>query len=138
MIKRENNSQSGFTLIELLIVMAILALLAGLVGPTLWNKLAGAKTDTAATQIKSFEAALDSYRLDIGKYPKEIQDLVKNNSGKSRWNGPYMKKIPLDPWGNDYQYQKPGRHNKDYDLYSYGADGQEGGEDAEDKDVTNW
>jgi general secretion pathway protein G len=137
-IKRENNSQSGFTLIELLIVMAILALLAGLVGPTLWNKLAGAKTDTAATQIKSFEAALDSYRLDIGKYPKEIQDLVKNNSGKSRWNGPYMKKIPLDPWGNDYQYQKPGRHNKDYDLYSYGADGQEGGEDAEDKDVTNW
>ena len=138
MIKRENNRQSGFTLIELLIVMAILALLAGLVGPTLWNKLAGAKTDTAATQIKSFEAALDSYRLDIGKYPKEIQDLVKNSSGKSRWNGPYIKKIPLDPWGNDYQYQKPGRHNKDYDLYSYGADGQEGGEEAEDKDVTNW
>ena len=138
MIKRENNSQSGFTLIELLIVMAILALLAGLVGPTLWNKLAGAKTDTAATQIKSFEAALDSYRLDIGKYPKEMQDLVKNSSGKSSWNGPYMKKIPLDPWGNGYQYQKPGRHNKDYDLYSFGADGQEGGEEAEDKDVTNW
>jgi len=96
---------SGFTLIELLIVMAILALLAGLVGPTLWNKLGGAKTDTAATQIKSFEAALDSYRLDLGKYPKEMQELVKNSSGKSRWNGPYIKKIPMDPWGNEYLYQ---------------------------------
>ncbi|MFK5894182.1 MAG: type II secretion system major pseudopilin GspG [Pseudomonadota bacterium] len=138
MIKKENKRQSGFTLIELLIVMAILALLAGLVGPTLWNKLAGAKTDTAATQIKSFEAALDSYRLDIGRYPKEIDDLVKNNSGKSRWNGPYIKKIPKDPWGNDYQYQKPGKYNKDYDLFSYGADGQEGGDEKEDQDVTNW
>ncbi len=131
-------STSGFTLIELLIVMAILALLAGLVGPTLWNKLGGAKIDTAATQIKSFEAALDSYRLDLGKYPKEIDDLVKNNNGKSRWNGPYMKKIPQDPWGNNYQYQKPGKHNKDYDLSSLGADGQEGGQDKEDQDITNW
>jgi len=137
-INKENTKQSGFTLIELLIVMAILALLAGLVGPTLWNKLGGAKTDTAATQIKSFEAALDSYRLDIGKYPKSMDDLVKNNSGKSRWNGPYIKKLPMDPWGNSYQYQKPGKHNKDYDLFSYGADGQEGGEESEDKDVTNW
>jgi len=129
---------SGFTLIELLIVMAILALLAGLVGPTLWNKLGGAKTDTAATQIKSFEAALDSYRLDLGKYPKEMQELVKNSSGKSRWNGPYIKKIPMDPWGNEYLYQNPGKHDNDYDLYSYGADGQEGGEKKEDQDVVNW
>jgi len=136
MIKQKQHS--GFTLIELLIVMAILALLAGLVGPTLWNKLGGAKTDTAATQIKSFEAALDSYRLDLGKYPKEMQDLVKNSSGKSRWNGPYIKKIPMDPWGNEYLYQNPGKHDNDYDLYSYGADGQEGGEKKEDQDVVNW
>lgn len=129
--------QGGFTLIELLIVMAILALLAGLVGPTLWDKLGGAKSKTAATQMKNFEAALDGYRLDMGKYPKSLNDLVKNNSGKSRWAGPYIKSIPADPWDNEYQYQSPGKHNKDYDLYSYGADGQEGGE-GEDKDVTNW
>jgi general secretion pathway protein G len=134
----KHKQQSGFTLIELLIVMAILALLAGLVGPTLWNKLGGAKTDTAATQIKSFEAALDSYRLDIGRYPKSIEDLVKNNEGKSRWNGPYIKKLPDDPWGNKYQYQQPGKHDNDYDLFSYGADAQEGGEKKEDQDVTNW
>lgn len=136
MIKHKR--QFGFTLIELLIVMAILALLAGLVGPTLWNKLGGAKTDTAATQIKSFEAALDSYRLDIGRYPKSMDDLVKNNEGKSRWNGPYIRKIPEDPWGNKYQYQQPGKHDNDYDLFSYGADAQEGGEKKEDQDVTNW
>ncbi len=128
----------GFTLIELLIVMAILALLAGLVGPSLWNKLGGAKTDTAAAQLKSIAVALDSYRLDMGKYPKSLNDLVENTSGKSRWNGPYIKKIPKDPWGNDYQYQSPGKHNKDYDLFSYGADGVEGGEDKEDRDITNW
>jgi len=127
----------GFTLVELLIVMAILALLAGLVGPTLWNKLGGAKTGVAATQIKSIGTALDSYRLDMGKYPKVLDDLVKNNSGKNRWNGPYIKSLPKDPWDNEYQYQKPGKHNKDYDLYSLGADAQEGGE-GENKDVTNW
>ena len=80
MIKKmiKQNKQSAFTLIELLIVMAILALLAGLVGPTLWNKLSGAKRDVAATQIKSLESALDSYRLDMGKYPKELRELIKD------------------------------------------------------------
>ena len=137
-LQKNNKHHLGFTLIELLIVIAILAMLAGLVGPTLWNKLGGAKTDTAKTQIKSFEAALDSYRLDIGKYPKDLNDLVKDNNGKSRWNGPYIKKIPADPWGNEYQFQNPGKHNPDYDLFSYGADGQEGGEESEDQDVINW
>lgn len=128
---------SGFTLIELLIVMAILALLAGLVGPTLWNKLGGAKSNTAVAQLKNIEVALDSHRLDMGKYPKSLSDLVENNSGKSRWNGPYIKKLPKDPWGNDYQYQRPGQHKNAYDLYSFGADNQQGGE-GEDKDIQNW
>lgn len=127
----------GFTLIELLIVMAILALLAGLVGPTLWNKLGGAKRDVVATQIKNIESALDSYRLDMGKFPKELNELVKDTTGKTAWDGPYMKKIPKDPWENDYQYIAPGKHNKDYDLFSMAADGQEGG-DEDDKDITNW
>ncbi|MCU7799174.1 MAG: type II secretion system major pseudopilin GspG [gamma proteobacterium symbiont of Lucinoma myriamae] len=131
------NQQKGFTLIELLIVMAILALLAGLVGPTLWNKLAGAKRDVTATQIKNIESSLDSYRLDMGKFPKELNELLTDSTGKSAWDGPYMKKIPKDPWENDYQYVSPGQHNKDYDLYSMGTDGQEGGEE-DDKDITNW
>ena len=131
------NQQKGFTLIELLIVMAILALLAGLVGPTLWNKLSGAKRDVTATQIKNIESALDSYRLDMRKFPKELSELVQDSTGKSAWDGPYMKKIPKDPWENDYQYVTPGKYNKEYDLYSMGADGQEGGEE-DDKDITNW
>lgn len=131
------NKVKGFTLIELLIVMAILALLAGLVGPTLWNKLGGAKRDVVATQIKSIESALDSYRLDMGKFPKELTELIKDSTGKSAWDGPYMKKIPKDPWENDYQYISPGKHNKDYDIYSMASDGQDGGEDNN-KDITNW
>jgi len=76
----KQNKITGFTLIELLIVMAILALLAGLVGPTLWNKLGGAKRDIVATQIKNIESALDSYRLDMGRFPKEISELVKDST----------------------------------------------------------
>ncbi|MCK5647514.1 MAG: type II secretion system major pseudopilin GspG [Gammaproteobacteria bacterium] len=131
------NRQNAFTLIELLIVMAILALLAGLVGPTLWNKLSGAKRDVTATQIKNIESSLDSYRLDMGKFPKELSELIVDSTGKSAWDGPYMKKIPKDPWESDYQYVSPGQHNKDYDLYSMAADNQEGGEE-DNKDITNW
>jgi general secretion pathway protein G len=134
---KNTNIPLGFTLIELLIVMSILALLAGLVGPKLFGKLDGAKRDSVATQIRSIETALDSYRLDMGKYPKELGALIKNSSGKAAWDGPYMKAMPQDPWENSYQYISPGKHNKDYDLYSMAADGQEGGEEN-DKDITNW
>jgi len=129
--------KQGFTLIELLIVMAILALLAGLVGPTLWNKLGGAKRDVVATQIKNIESALDSYRLDMGKYPGSLEELLKDTTGKAAWSGPYIKKIPMDAWENPYQYESPGKRSKDYDLYSMGADGQEGGEE-DDQDITSW
>lgn len=129
--------QQGFTLIELLIVMAILAMLAGIVGPTVLNKFGGAKIDTAKTQIKNFETALDAYRLDVGKYPRSLNALVKNEANSKLWNGPYIKKLAKDPWQNDYQYRKPGRHSNDYDLFSFGADGKEGGAD-EDADVVNW
>ncbi|MCU7834263.1 MAG: type II secretion system major pseudopilin GspG [gamma proteobacterium symbiont of Taylorina sp.] len=133
----KQRQKKGFTLIELLIVMAILALLAGLVGPTLWNKLSGAKRDVVATQIKNIESALDSYRLDMGKFPKELTELVKDSTNKSAWDGPYIKKIPKDAWENNYIYVSPGQHNKDYDLSSMGSDGQEGGED-DGKDISNW
>lgn len=134
---KATTKRAGFTLIELLIVMAILALLAGIIGPSLWNKLGGAKHDVALTQIKNIEVALDSYRLDMGRYPKNLDEMIKNNSGKARWDGPYMKSIPLDPWGKAYEYQLSGDHNgREYTLLSLGADGQEGGE-GEDKDIHN-
>lgn len=138
MLERKVRKQQGFTLIELLIVMAILGMLAALVGPSVIGKFGDAQQKTAATQISNIEMALDSYRLDMFKYPNSLEALVKNSSNNSKWQGPYLKKgMPKDPWGNDYQYRKPGRDGRDYDLYSFGADGQEGGE-GDNADVVNW
>ena len=130
----------GFTLIELLIVMIIIGLLASLVGPRLFKHVGGAKQKTAQAQIELLGTALDSYRLDVGSYPtteQGLQALREKPSGEDNWDGPYLpKKIPDDPWGNEYHYKQPGDHGE-YDLYSYGADGESGGED-EDADVTSW
>ncbi|MCB1880371.1 MAG: type II secretion system major pseudopilin GspG [Chromatiaceae bacterium] len=130
---------NGFTLIELLVVMAIIAMLAALVGPTLFDKLGGSKQKAAAAQLSMIESALDSYRLDVGKYPRNLEELNEDPRSNPAWSGPYLKKgIPMDPWGNNYLYQSPGKHNqRGYDLYSLGADGRDGG-DKEDKDVVNW
>lgn len=131
--------QHGFTLIELLIVMAIIGMLAALVGPSLMERLGGSKRDAASAQITMLGQALDAYKLDIGKYPKSLDALLKD-SGNKLWNGPYLKKtsLPDDPWGNQYQYRYPGRHNKKaYELFSYGADGTEGGEE-DNADIRSW
>ena len=118
---------SGFTLIELLVVMAILGMLAALVGPALFGNLSKGQRTTAASQISNLEAALDTYRLDVGSYPDTLRGLVENDSGSPRWNGPYLrdKEVPMDPWDNPYQYTPEGR---DFRLMSYGADGVPGGE----------
>jgi general secretion pathway protein G len=138
MFNKKLKPQQGFSLMELLIVMVILGMLAAVVGPTLWGKLAGAQRDTAKTQISNIEVALDSYRLDMFKYPSTLVDLVTNTSSSSTWQGPYLRKgLPKDPWGREYQYRKPGREGRDFDIYSYGADGQEGGE-KEDADIVSW
>ncbi len=130
--------QQGFSLMELLIVMVILGMLAAIVGPTLWNKLGGAKRDAAKTQISNIELTLDSYRLDMFKYPSSLEALTKNTSSDSKWRGPYLKKgLPKDPWGNEYQYRKPGQDGREYDVYSFAADGQQGGE-GDDADVVSW
>ncbi len=131
-----NAKHSGFTLIELLVVLAILALLAGLVGPKVMDALGSSKTKTAKVQIEDLGAALDMYRLDVGHYPDKLQALVEPSG--DNWNGPYLKKkkVPKDPWGRDFVYRFPGQHG-DYDLISYGADGQPGGE-GENRDITNW
>lgn len=127
----------GFTLVELLVVLAILALLAGLVGPRVIGQLGGAEIKTAQAQIKELESAIDIFRLDVGRYPSEqegLQALVNQPSGSTGWNGPYLRKgLPSDPWGNPYRYRVPGQQG-DYDVYSLGADNAPGG-DGKNADV---
>ena len=127
----------GFTLLELLIVLAILALLAGLVAPRIIGYLSSARTDTAKMQLQNIEASLDLYRLDVGRYPESLDALVSRPSGVDKWNGPYLRKESglVDPWGNKYQFRMPGQHGE-YDLFSFGADKAEGGE-GENQDVKN-
>ncbi|MBR9828649.1 MAG: type II secretion system major pseudopilin GspG [Oceanospirillales bacterium] len=131
----------GFTLLELLVVLVILGLLASLVGPQVLRHVGSSKTQTAALQIAELSAALDLYRLEVGRYPSEqegLEALVKQPSGVSNWNGPYLKKnvVRQDPWGNPYHYDFPGKHAA-FDLYSLGADDRTGGE-GENRDVVSW
>ena len=130
----------GFTLIELLIVMVIIGLLASLVAPTMFKKVGGAKRKTARAQIELLGTALDSYRLDNDMYPSTeqgMQALRVKPEGANNWDGPYLPKdIPNDPWGNQYVYKCPGDHGE-YDLSSYGVDGQSGGED-DNADINSW
>ncbi|HMK61849.1 MAG TPA: type II secretion system major pseudopilin GspG [Dissulfurispiraceae bacterium] len=133
-------NSKGFTLVELLVVMAIIALILALVGPNIFSKLGKSKTSAAKAQIELYGQALDQYRLDIGHYPTTAQGLqaLLANPGEEKWQGPYLKKnvLPVDPWNRQYIYQSPGMHG-DYDLYSLGRDGAQGGE-GEDKDVVSW
>jgi general secretion pathway protein G len=139
MLNGKTRREKGFTLIELLIVMIILGLLAALVAPKLFQKVGSSKQKAAKAQIALFESALDAFRLDVGRYPtteEGLQALVKN-PGLPKWDGPYLPKgVPKDPWGNDYVYKCPGEHGE-YDLYSLGADGKEGGE-GENADIVSW
>lgn len=140
MNRRKVRRPYGFTLIELLIVMVILGLLAALVGPRMFGKVGKSKQKAAKAQIGLFETALDTYRLDVGKYPtteQGLEALRRKPDGVENWDGPYLpKEIPLDPWGHPYIYRCPGEHG-DYDIISYGADGRPGGS-GEDADIVNW
>ncbi len=140
-----NRKPAGFTLIELLVVLVIIGILAGYVGPRIMGHPDEAKRTMAAAQISSLETALETYKLDNGTYPTTDQGLqalvAAPTSGKvpGKWRkGGYMKKgkVPKDPWGNDYVYLSPGSHS-DYDIISYGGDGESGGEDV-DADINNW
>jgi general secretion pathway protein G len=137
---RFSRRDAAFTLIELLIVMVILGLLAALVGPRMFGKTEKAQQRAAKSQITLFETAIDTYRLDVGRFPtteQGLQALRVAPDGATRWDGPYLpKEIPLDPWGNPYAYKSPGDHG-DYDIVSYGADGMPGGE-GPDADIVSW
>jgi general secretion pathway protein G len=122
----------GFTLIEILVVMAIIAMLAVMVAPNLFNQQAGAMRDVARTEISTLEAALDIYRLDVGEYPDTLDGLMEDDTDRASWNGPYLRRaVPTDPWDNEYVYEGNGR---EFTLLSYGADGMSGGED-DDADI---
>ncbi len=130
----------GFTLLELLVVMVIIGLLAGYVGPRFFSQIGKSEVNTARAQIDAFGKALDQYRLDVGRYPateQGLQALMAAPAGERRWAGPYLKKaVPDDPWGQPYQYRNPGEHGE-YDIVSLGADGQPGGEGTA-ADIGNW
>jgi general secretion pathway protein G len=136
---RNELQQLGFTLIELLVVVVIIGLLAGLVAPRYFGQVGKSEVNTARAQIDALEKALDQYRLDTGHYPSTelgLDSLVKRPAAEPKWAGPYLRKeVPLDPWGKPYVYKAPGEKG-DFDLLSYGKDGQPGGS-GENADLTN-
>ena len=142
---RRRQSRPGFTLIEILVVIAVLSVLAALVAPNVFQHLGTANDVAARSQMEMLGAALDAYRLDNGRYPTTAQGLEAlwqeptADPRPNNWRGPYLRRtVPLDPWDNPYVYVAPGEVNVNgYDLFSYGADGQAGGE-GENADVLSW
>lgn len=133
--KRRWGRQTGFTLLEMLVVLVIIGMLAGLVGPRMFGKVDDSKVKTAKTQIKMLRGSLETMRLDINRFPTETEGLgilyraPADPQVVKLWKGPYLDEdVPLDPWGNKYQYTIPGRDGLPFALYSFGADGKSGGE----------
>jgi general secretion pathway protein G len=137
---RAQPNQRGFTLLELLVVMVIIGLLAGYVGPRYFSQIGKSEVKAARAQLDALGKALDQFRLDTGHYPSTEQGLatlVERPANEAKWAGPYLTKaVPLDPWGNPYVFIAPGEHGE-YDLLSYGKDGKPGGE-GEAAEITNW
>ena len=137
---RTRSTCVGFTLLELLVVVAIIGLLAGYVGPRYFSQIGKSEIQLTRAQIDALGKTLDQYRLDTGHYPSTEQGLAAlftRPANEPKWAGPYLKKaVPLDPWGRAYVYVLPGEHGE-YDLLSYGKDGQPGGT-GEAADITNW
>lgn len=137
MQKKEFRRRRGFTLVEIMVVVVILVMLASIATPLVMRHLKTSRIATAKTQIAMLTQALNDYKLDTGDYPEELDALIENVENDSKWDGPYITPaVPLDPWGNDYVYVKPGDYGE-FDLLSYGKDGRSGGED-EDADITNY
>ena len=137
------HNRRGFTLLELLVVMVIIGLLVGYVGPRYFSQIGKSEVKAARAQIDALGKALDQFRLDVRQYPSTEQGLAalierpSNVANEAKWDGPYLTKaVPPDPWGNPYVYTMPGEHGE-YDLLSYGKDGKPGG-DGEAAEITSW
>ncbi len=131
----------GFTLLEMLVVLVIIGLIVGLVGPRLFARLDSSKVQVADTQARMLRGAVETFRLDLGRLPSDSEGLAvlftapADERARTRWRGPYLDEaVPLDPWGNPYQYGLKGRDGQPFFIYSLGADGQRGGE-GNDADV---
>ena len=136
----EGRRLAGFTLLELLVVLVIIGLLAGYVGPKYFSQIGKSEAKVAKAQIQAFEKALAQYRLDTGRFPTTEQGLnvlVNKPANEPKWDGPYLSKaVPPDPWGNPYAYRSPSQHG-DYEIVSLGRDGKPGGT-GENADITSW
>jgi len=134
-MKKSANALRGFTLIEMLVVLVIIGMLAGLVGPRLFGHVDASKVKTAEVQVKMLKGALEAFRLDVGRFPTQAEGLLVLNQAPTearahaQWHGPYLDQdVPLDPWGNPYIYSLPGTDGQPFALYSLGGDGKRGGE----------
>ena len=139
--ERSAGGEAGFTLVEMLVVITIIGLIMGLVGPRVLNYLSESKVKAAKIQMQSFSSALDLFNLDTGRYPASgegLGALIQSPGTIPAWNGPYLKGglLPNDPWGKPYVYRSPGEHGA-YDIMSYGSDGQEGGTGTA-ADIASW
>ena len=137
----ERSRQRGFTLIELMVVVIIIGLLAAFVAPKIFHRVGESRIVAAKNQMAALEDALDMFYVDTGHYPSTEEGMAVLNTKPeniNHWKGPYLKKkVPKDPWGNDYVYKSPGGDGRDYDIICYGADGQEGGE-GDNADINSW
>lgn len=127
----KRHGERGFTLVEMLVVITVMGLIMGLIGPRVLNYLGESKVKAAKIQLQSFSSALDLFNLDAGRYPSSAEGLaalVRRTPGVGAWNGPYLRggDIPNDPWNHPYIYRAPGQRGA-YDIVSYGSDGREGG-----------
>ena len=129
--QRAARARGGFTLLEMLVVILIIAMLTGIVGPRLLGQVSKSETTTARAQMSALDKALQSYRMDVGHFPtteQGLQALRVAPSGEARWQGPYLQgEVPNDPWGQPYQYAVPGTDGKDFELFSFGRDRASGG-----------
>jgi general secretion pathway protein G len=134
-VSHQTKRRRAFTLVEMLLVVTIIGILAALVIPKIVGRSEQARATAARADLSSIKTALDAFEVDNGFYPKSLQDLVTVSSNAKNWHGPYLDKVPEDPWGNNYLYYFPGKRNAgSYDLLSVGPDSKEGTDD----DVGNW